>query len=72
MTKPVPRDDVTAPVAVGYDTRYLDQIAKLVRDRVVRPTVNGAFPFSDAVKAYELMSAGHARGKIVLDMRKTG
>ena len=73
MTKPVPRDDVTVkPVPVGYDTRYLDQIAKLVRDRAVRPTVNGVFPFSDAVKAYELMSAGHARGKIVLDMRKTG
>jgi NADPH:quinone reductase-like Zn-dependent oxidoreductase len=72
MTQPVPRDDVTVkPVAVGYDTRQLDQIGKLVCDGAVRPTINAVFPFSDAVKAYELMSSGHVRGKIVLDMRTT-
>ena len=72
MTQLVPRDDVTArPAVVGYDTHRLDQMGKLVRDGAVRPAVSRVFPFS-AIKAYELMPLGHVRGKIVLDMRKTG
>ena len=73
MTQPLPRDDVTVkPAVVSYDTRCLDQITKLVRDGAVRPTVDAVFPFSEAVEAYELVSSGHARGKVVLGMRKTG
>jgi len=70
MTQPAPRDDVAAkPAPVRYDTQLLDQIAELVRIKAVKPTVGAVFPFADALKAYEHVMTGHARGRVMLDMR---
>jgi len=54
---------------VRYDTQLLDQIAELVRIKAVKPTVGAVFPFADALKAYEHVMTGHARGRVMLDMR---
>jgi NADPH:quinone reductase-like Zn-dependent oxidoreductase len=71
MTQPAPRDDVTVtPASVGYETRYLDQLSALVAAKAVRPTVTRVFPFLESVTAYELIRSGHARGKIVIDMKR--
>ena len=56
--------------------RYLTQsngaqlraIAELVDAGVVRPVVDRVFDFSDAVAAFDYLMAGHAQGKVVLDM----
>jgi len=70
MTQPAPRDDVAVkPALVRYDTQLLDQIAELVRIKAVKPTVGAVFPFADALKAYEHVMTGHARGRVMLDMR---
>jgi len=46
----------------------LQAIAELVDAGEVRPVVDRVFDFSDAVAAFEYLMAGHAQGKVVLDM----
>jgi NADPH:quinone reductase-like Zn-dependent oxidoreductase len=71
MTQAPPRSDVEVKAApVKYDTALLDRISALVQSKAVRPTVTAVFPFGDAVKAYEHVMTGHARGKVMLDMGK--
>ena len=71
MTQAPPRNDVDVrPAPVKYDAALLNEIAKLVEKRAVRPTVTAVFPFADALKAYEHVMTGHARGKVMLDMGK--
>ena len=71
MNKPPTRDDVVVvPATVGYDTHYLDRVMKLVAQKIVRTTVSHVIPFSDAVRAYDTIRSGHARGKIVLDIKQ--
>lgn len=69
MTQAPPRSDVEVkPAPVKYDTALLDQIAALVKSKAVQPTVTEVFPFSDALKSFEHVMTGHARGKVMLDM----
>ena len=69
MTQAPPRSDVEVkPAAVKYDTALLDQISALVKSKAVQPTVTEVFPFSDALKSFEHVMTGHARGKVMLDM----
>ena len=69
MTQAAPRSDVTVKLApVPYDAALLDQIAALVQSGAVRPTVGSVFPFAEALKAYERVMAGHARGRTMLDL----
>ncbi|MPZ56983.1 MAG: zinc-binding dehydrogenase [Rhizobiales bacterium] len=69
MTQAAPRSDVTVkPAPVSYETRYLDQISAWVESGAVQVVVGAVFPFADAIKAYEHVMTGHARGKAVLDM----
>src|SRR4029079_16322047 len=69
MTQTPPRSDVEVkPAAVKYDTALLDQIAALVKSKAVQPTVTEVFSFSDALKSFEHVMTGHARGKVMLDM----
>ncbi len=69
MTQPPPRADVTVkPAPVSYAANLLDEITALVDSGVLKPPVSEVFPLSDAVKAYEHVMTGHARGKIVLAM----
>jgi NADPH:quinone reductase-like Zn-dependent oxidoreductase len=70
MTQPAPRDDVTVKAApVKYDTALLEEVRGLVESRTIRPVVGAVFAFSDARKAYEHVMTGHARGRVMLDMR---
>jgi alcohol dehydrogenase len=73
MTQAPPRADVEVrPAQVKYDTALLDQISELLRRKAVKPTVSAVFAFGDALKAYEHVMSGHARGKVVLDMSRPG
>ena len=69
MTQAPPRSDVEVkPAAVKYDTALLDQLAALVKSKAVQPTVTEVFAFGDALKSFEHVMTGHARGKVMLDM----
>jgi len=69
MTQAPPRSDVEVkPAMVKYDTALLDQIAALVKSKAVQPTVTEVFAFGDALKSFEHVMTGHARGKVMLDM----
>src|SRR6185436_2618438 len=69
MTQAQPRSDVEVkPAAVKYDTALLDQLAALVKSKAVQPTVTEVFAFGDALKSFEHVMTGHARGKVMLDM----
>ena len=46
----------------------LQAIAALVDAGAVKPVVDRVFEFTDAVAAFEYLMAGHARGKVVLDL----
>lgn len=71
MTQAPPRSDVEVkPAPVRYDTALLDQIAGLVNSKAIRPVVSASFAFNDALKAFEHVMTGHARGKVMLDMSK--
>jgi NADPH:quinone reductase-like Zn-dependent oxidoreductase len=70
MTKPAPRNDVEVrPAQVKYDTALLDQLAALVKNGAVKPVVSATFALGDAVRAYEHVMTGHARGKVMLTMQ---
>lgn len=65
-----PRDDirvVNAPVQVNRI--QLERLAARVAEGAMRPAVESRFPFARAHDAYALLETGHARGKIVLEMR---
>ena len=71
MTQPPPRSDVEVrPAQVKYDTALLDQIGALVKSKAVRPVVSEVFAFADALKAFQHVMTGHARGKVMLDMTR--
>jgi NADPH:quinone reductase-like Zn-dependent oxidoreductase len=71
MTQTPPRSDVEVkPALVRYDTALLDQISGLVESKAVKPVVSATFAFGDALKAFEHVMTGHARGKAMLDMGK--
>jgi NADPH:quinone reductase-like Zn-dependent oxidoreductase len=71
MTQPPPRSDVEVrPAQVKYDTALLDQLGALVKSKAVRPVVSEVFAFADALKAFQHVMTGHARGKVMLDMTR--
>ena len=55
-----------AYVFVQPHARQLEELARLVDDKVVRPIVSEVLPLAQARKAHELIQTGHVRGKIVL------
>lgn len=70
MTQPPPRSDVAVKQApVSYATPLLEQIAAWVDSGAIRPVVGEVFPFAEAIKAFQHVATGHARGKLVLDMQ---
>ena len=65
-----PRDDVEVKgTPVSYDTALLDRLTQLIEEGVIKPQVGTVFPLADAVAAYNQNQTGHARGKIVLEVR---
>jgi NADPH:quinone reductase-like Zn-dependent oxidoreductase len=70
MNQQPPRSDVTVkPAPVSYERRLLEQVAAWADNGVIKPVIGAMVPFDDAIKAYEQVMTGHARGKIVLEMR---
>jgi NADPH:quinone reductase-like Zn-dependent oxidoreductase len=67
MTQAPPRSDVDVkPAQVKYDAALLDEVSRLVSVRAVKPTVTATYSFGDALKAYDHVMSGHARGKVML------
>jgi len=56
------------PATVKYDTASLDQLSALIKSKAVQPVVTEVFAFGDAMKSFEHVMTGHARGKVMLDM----
>jgi NADPH:quinone reductase-like Zn-dependent oxidoreductase len=53
---------------VHPDFDQLTQIAALIDDGNLKPTVSAVLPLEDAAQAHELSQTGHVRGKIVLQV----
>jgi len=49
----------------------LNEIASLVEAGKVKPVIDKCFPLEQAADALRYLGAGHARGKVVVTMRKT-
>ncbi|MDQ6861439.1 MAG: NADP-dependent oxidoreductase [Verrucomicrobiota bacterium] len=48
------------------DTNLLDELAKLIETKKLKPVVTKVYPLAEAAKAQEAIETGHTRGKIVL------
>jgi NADPH:quinone reductase-like Zn-dependent oxidoreductase len=48
----------------------LDAVAQLVVDGTLNPFVSATFPLDRAPEALRLVEAGHARGKIVIEVAR--
>jgi NADPH:quinone reductase-like Zn-dependent oxidoreductase len=48
------------------DGAQLAQIARLIDAGVIRPVVDGVFPFAQTAEALAYVEAGRARGKVVV------
>lgn len=46
----------------------LTELAGLIADDTVRPVIDRVFPFQDIAKAFAYLEAGHAKGKVVVQM----
>ncbi len=57
-----------SPVARARNRAVLDAVALMVATGSLRPIVTLTFPFDAAPEALRLVEAGHARGKIVLEV----
>ncbi len=62
-------DVTTKQAPVRDDASVLKSVAKLVESGAIQPQVWKVLPLSEAVQAHRLSEAGHARGKIVLQVR---
>jgi NADPH2:quinone reductase len=54
------------PEARKHQGDILNRCAKLVADGKLKPVVSSILPLNEAVRAHELIEAGHVQGKIVL------
>ena len=59
-------------VLVRPDGGQLREIARLIDEGALRPTVDVVVPLAEARRAHELIASGHTRGKIVLDVDAGG
>jgi NADPH:quinone reductase-like Zn-dependent oxidoreductase len=57
-----------ASLLVEPDARGLESLAALVDAGRLRVEIDTALPLAEAAKAHEISQAGHARGKIVLEV----
>jgi NADPH:quinone reductase-like Zn-dependent oxidoreductase len=48
------------------DAKVLEDLAKLIDAKKIKPVVSQVFPLADAVKAHQQIETRHTRGKIVL------
>jgi len=59
-----------ASVGVHPDAQVLEELAKLIDARKVRPIVSQILPLADASKAHQQIETHHTAGKIVLEVAK--
>jgi NADPH:quinone reductase-like Zn-dependent oxidoreductase len=52
------------------DAKVLEELAKLIDAKKIKPVVSQAFPLSEAAKAHEQIATRHTRGKIVLKVNQ--
>lgn len=65
-----PRDDVEVRNSmVEYGTDRLHRLAELLDSGAIKPQVREVFPLDRAVEAHRLIGSGHARGKLVVQVR---
>ena len=48
------------------DAKVLEELAKLIDAKKIKPVVSQVFPLAEAAKAHEQIATAHTRGKIVL------
>ena len=71
-TEPPEADGITSVYFVVEPSReQLVEIARLVDERTLRPTIDRVFPLSEARAAFERSLGSHGPGKIVLDVDTT-
>jgi NADPH2:quinone reductase len=54
------------PEARKHQGEILNRCAELIADEKLKPLVSATLPLDEAVRAHELIEAGHVQGKIVL------
>ena len=54
---------------VRADGKQLSEIARLVDSGVIRPVIDGIFPFKRTPDAIARVKSGRAKGKVIVDMR---
>jgi NADPH:quinone reductase-like Zn-dependent oxidoreductase len=57
-----------AMVVTRANAAQLETIGRLIDDEIIKPVVSVVLPLAQARQAHELSQAGHARGKIVLQV----
>ena len=57
-----------SPVERARNSQVLDAVAVLVESGSLNPFVSKVFPFDEAADALALVEAGHAQGKVVLEI----
>ncbi|EPQ58438.1 NAD P-binding protein [Gloeophyllum trabeum ATCC 11539] len=55
-------------VSMNPKKQDLDAIAQMVSEGKVRPLIDSVFSFQDALKAYEKLKTGRAKGKVVVEV----
>jgi NADPH:quinone reductase-like Zn-dependent oxidoreductase len=54
------------PLATQPNQADLQFVAELIEGGKIRPVIDKTFPLSEAPEAIRYLTAGHARGKIVI------
>jgi NAD(P)-dependent dehydrogenase (short-subunit alcohol dehydrogenase family) len=60
-----------APILAELNARDLSEVADLMRAGKVKPVVDRRYPLAETAEALRYLEAGHARGKVVLDVDGT-
>ncbi len=67
---PAVRDDLTATaIRCRPSAEALGELARLLADGHLSPTVQEVFPLARAAEAHALLEGGHVRGKLVIQIR---
>jgi NADPH:quinone reductase-like Zn-dependent oxidoreductase len=56
----------SASLMAHPDAKVLEELAKLIDAKKIKPVVSQVFPLAEAAKAHEQIATTHTRGKIVL------
>lgn len=60
------------PILVEPRTEDLVQLAEMLDEGTVEPVVDRTYPLAEAAEAFRHLAGGHARGKVVVEVRSGG